>query len=484
MIKRMLCLALSVLMLIPLASCKEKENNTQSDETSVSTEEKIGRAGVKDSLPEDLDLGKMTLNIMYRNTDRCRNYEAEGDIALDTVSAAVYVRNTTVEERLKVKLNYIAIEGSTWQESMMYLKTYLLSASSDIDYMLTTGNTTIQSGLTPYFTDLADAKYLDYSQPWWNNAAMEELSIDGKSIRYLVGDIAPTALLNTGVVFVNKTMYQNTFGNVDELCTLVNEHKWTFEKFSQMIKETGESYDGSDKWGFLVQDTAFVNILTYSNDINYYTRGTDGTPTLSIYSDRSQSLFESIYALYWNNTGVRHNPTFSDTNNTIGPDFANGKSMFYGSVLDAAFRDYMKNMSDTYGILPVPLADDLQEEYVSLTNNNATRVMIPLSCIHLDEACASIEALAAESYRHVTEEVYDVALKVKYSSDDKWSQIIDIINETSKMNFIYEHSSQLNKVGVLMATCVMNENSNFSSEHEKLIGLANGSMERLKLMYQ
>ena len=482
--KKILCLLLSVLMLIMAIGCKRQEQEPETEISSVSTEADLGRAGVKDSLPDDLNFNQLQLNIMYRNTDRCHAYEAEGDSALDSVSSAVFARNISVEERLNTDLNYIKMDGATWQETMMFLKTYLLSASNEIDFVYSTGNTTIQSGLTVYFQDMSNAKYLDYTKPWWNNAAMEELSIDGNSKRYLVGDIVPTALLNTGAVFVNKNLYASTFGNVDELCDLVNDRKWTLEKFCKIVKETRDSYDGSDKWGFLVQDTAFINILNYSNNISFYTRGEDGIPVLNVYSERSQMLFENIYSFYWENTGVRQNTSFSDENNNIGSDFANGKSMFYGSVLDAAFRDYMRNMSDTYGVLPIPLVDEVQEEYVSLTNNNATRVMVPLSCIHMDEVSAAIEALCAESYRHVTEEVYDIALKIKYSSDDKWSQIIDIINKTSKMNFIYEHSSQLNKIGVLIATCVKNENYSFSSEHDKLISAANGGMEKLKLMYQ
>ncbi|MBR4013196.1 MAG: hypothetical protein IKJ00_02775, partial [Clostridia bacterium] len=67
--KKYLCLLLSVLMLILAIGCKRQEQEPETEISSVSTEADLGRAGVKDSLPDDLNFNQLQLNIMYRNTD-------------------------------------------------------------------------------------------------------------------------------------------------------------------------------------------------------------------------------------------------------------------------------------------------------------------------------------------------------------------------------------------------------------------------------
>ena len=48
---------------------------------------------------------------------------------------------------------------------------------------------------------------------------------------------------------------------------------------------------------------------------------------------------------------------------------------------------------------------------------------------------AVLEALASESSKLITPAVFEVALKVKYSSDDKMAQMYDIIRASMTYDF-------------------------------------------------
>ena len=54
------------------------------------------------------------------------------------------------------------------------------------------------------FANLVDAPYLDYSQPWWNDKYMSDISV-GESERYLLqGDISVFSLHNLSAMFYNN----------------------------------------------------------------------------------------------------------------------------------------------------------------------------------------------------------------------------------------------------------------------------------------
>ena len=80
-------------------------NLTAAEETEPS------RENTPDNLPDDLDFGGATVNIIYMGSEDSTHYDALGEASGDIVYDAVYNRNISVEERLNVKLNWIAGSG-------------------------------------------------------------------------------------------------------------------------------------------------------------------------------------------------------------------------------------------------------------------------------------------------------------------------------------------------------------------------------------
>ncbi|MBR2459807.1 MAG: hypothetical protein IKB34_01050, partial [Clostridia bacterium] len=82
--------------------------------------------------------------------------------------------------------------------------------------------------------------------------------------------------------------------------------------------------------------------------------------------------------------------------------------------------------------------------------------------------CAVLEAMAIESYRSVTENFYDLALKSSYTRDDIASDMIDIIVGSAFKNVVYEYSTSLNNVGHIFSNIMQAQSYNFASRYESI----------------
>ena len=108
--------------------------------------------------------------------------------------------------------------------------------------------------------------------------------------------------------------------------------------------------------------------------------------------------------------------------------------------------------------------------------NGTVATCIPVSCdidYANEEVSAVVEALASESYRHVSVAFYEAALKSAYNRDDLSAQMIDIITgqhdtvkSTLTKNFIYEYGSSLGGMGSIFSSIMQNKSTNFASEYD------------------
>jgi len=172
-----------------------------------------GRAGAKDNIPDDFTMNGKTVGI-YSRGDNMRLYDIDGggEETGDMVYDAVYRRTRSVEDRLDVKFNIMCIDGK-WADFGNGMEQNILAGDDTWQIIFTTGNAAIQSSRDYLFQDLSGNKYIDIEQPWWSAEAIKEISLDGKQIKYLVGDIALYNYLKAGALYFNKNLYKDVYGS-------------------------------------------------------------------------------------------------------------------------------------------------------------------------------------------------------------------------------------------------------------------------------
>ena len=113
--------------------------------------------------------------------------------------------------------------------------------------------------------------------------------------------------------------------------------------------------------------------------------------------------------------------------------FFNGNSIFHlDRVLIVAGQDNTETgkVEFKYGIVPVPKYDLSQETYKTNLGNSFSLYAINSNSKKAHVAATTLEAMASENYRSVTPAVFEVAMKVRYSSDAQSSRMYDILRST------------------------------------------------------
>lgn len=483
---RIAALLLALLMAgSSLLSCggnepEETDGGTGAD-TAAETEpaETDPRRDAKDGLPEGLQFGGRSFNIYCGILEENELYFAgTGETNGEIVNDAVYARNMAVEERLDIELNTLGFED-TFQTIGQSVTTLVMAGDTSFDLFLGQQAGVTQIITTNCFVNAYDLEYIDFAQPWWNNNYMDELAL-GADYRFLLaGDYFVSALTKERVIFFNKDVYNEFYGDPNGLYQEVLDGDWTIDRKIELIEgafvdlnNDGIS-DVNDRLGFAANQTqASVDAYVYGSDIVFTTRDEDGFVQLNMVSDDAVSLLEKLNTMFYTQ-GTCHK-----TNGAHLAAFIEGRVLFLGNGMFNLIND-LRDMEQDYGFLPHPKFDAEQEEYRSLVHDTALLGGVSVASQNLDMAGAVLEVLGVESYRTVIPAWYETALKVKYTRDDISSQIIDLINDTATTNFIYAYNYALSNLGNIYRNLVTAASSDYVSSVEKVVSAAQTKLDEL-----
>ena len=444
--------AFSILLLIAilatnLISCGEEQDIVTNDDsdTTVSTDSSTETENrVSDDLPDGLDFGGEEVTFLYRAEVSSEFYAdtANGDIVND----ALYNSIRSVEERLNVDIVAALREGhytSVRDEYMNHISSTIMAGDDAYDFVdLMIGNSPVmmQEGI---FVDLLENKYIDVDKPYYLAKLVDTVAIDDK-LYFISGDASLGYMKCAFCMYFNKRLVDEY--QIEDLYTLVDEGKWTLDKLreistiaSQDVNNDGK-YDYDDKLGFVVHDWNHPKGFWFSTDMFFYSKNDDGSFTYDFGDERDVDICNSLYQLIYNTPGsffpgignavVEQQAEY----NQLASKFASGDILIMTAELDDAVAQ-LRDMKDSYGILPYPKYDEAQENYISGSRNTHNAFSMPITCGDQDMAGAVLEALSASNYNTVLPAYFEIALKTKYAHDDDSARMYDLIRETMILDF-------------------------------------------------
>lgn len=491
-----LCFAMILPMLVSCAETKgpasniNKPNNDYYDDSS--------REKTKGNLPDDIDLDGETVYFFYFAP---LELDVEGeDEETDIVYTAIYERNLMVEAWLDMELSFEPTETEYWSDASKEITDKIYMNDGTMDVVIGASNTIIQNKLYFQFEDLNNTLYLELDQPWWNMNAIQEVSIDSRIFQFLCGDILLSSITNCGAIFYNKKLYNelNPDKGPDYLYTMVQDKQWTMDQFHYITNKSYVDRDGdnerSDNDIYAYQLFRYAEPIHYfanSAGVEYYKRNKAGFPEITINQPKAAEFTEKLYKLLYENKGANlYYPNQIGKESEHPHDFADGRILFNLTTLGAALGEFMRAMDDDYGIIPYPLWDEEQEDYITMIANGAAFVCVPITVTaggfdRLDNiVSATLEAMAIEAYRSVTETFYELALKGAYTRDDVAADMIDMIVTNSTKNFLYEYGSSLNGIGSIFSSLMSEQSTDFSSKYASIGGAAAESLGKLITDYK
>lgn len=460
---KILALILACLLLITMFVACGGETETESKDVGKETnapsvtpggETETDPRNVADDVPDDLRFDGETVTFFTRNDLEHWKYEMDVDeIMNDTLYDAIYYRNKTVEEQLGITITTLQQPGnyanrSTWNDT---LRTAVNTQTGDFDAAAIYLSQGSPLALENMYYNVIDFPHINLEKPWWNQNIQDELTLFG-TLYYLAGDIAVTEMTETFTLMYNKNLYDKYFGNTGvSLYDVVEDKKWTIDYMYSLVENVHEDLNGDG----LVSDGDIVGFAAYDpaqqdsfNDgwiaacgINITTM-VYGVPELSFYSERTVRAYETLKGLL---------VTCPGTLAMAGPQvtlFQDGMLLFARGNLNSGAG--LREMKDAYGMLPLPMLEENQEGGYATTVGNVASLITILSSVpdnRKELVGATLELMAAESYRQVTPAYFEIALKTKYSESPEDAEMYDLILKTVRFSFGYCYSTESIKGG-------------------------------------
>jgi len=267
-----------------------------------------------------------------------------------------------------------------------------------------------------------------------------------------------TNLAQTCIMYFNKDMYTDLYGDADEVYTMVLDGKFTIDKLHELVQGAYKDANGDgakntgDQYGLLWSSTANEELAGWVAclDLDLYTRNEDGTLTITMDNERTITAIEKVYALMNQNEGSRFGTgAIADE----AKPFSEGAGLFLAARMINATTETMRNMEQEYGLIPMPKLDEAQDKYYAGVHDSGTVLCVPKSTADskMEAIGATLEALCGEAHRTYMDAFLETAMKMKYSRDALSGQCIDLIMEGLTKNILMEYTSYCNSI---VGTCI------------------------------
>ncbi len=435
--KKLLTLLLvMVLLLCVLAACVESE--TDEDRTSA---EESTESQYLDAVPESLDYGNEEIVILSRALQGWTQDEVSvPELNSEPVNDAIYNRNLTVEDRLGVKINSVTNTDPDQSLVVIEARDAVLAGSDEYDLVAAACYLMLYTTLEGIWRDLTDLEYLDLSKEYWTQDYNDVISYNGKQ-HTATGAIALSTYRFAFVTMFNKTSFDER--SVPYLYETVNNGEWTLDYQAALSEEFYRDLNGNSKqdaddfYGLLTASYISVDPYWASCDIPLVEKNADGEYEYVLDIGKLSDATDKILRLLYESGSYIFPSTATDSEqDDIRIAFANGHGAMATTRLVAVEQADVRNMTDPYGIVPMPKYDTAQKEYGTLQHDQFTVYAIPMTVkdSRFQMLGAVLEVMASESARTVKPAYYEIALKYKYMSDPVAWDMLDLIFATVKID--------------------------------------------------
>ncbi len=428
--KRVISLAILFSMLVSMSACGSSEATEETTaSTTASGETTTVAVETEPALPTK-DFGGREFNIISfsaKSDSYIDREEQNGDVLND----AIFERNRKIEEDYNIKIVSTVFEQNVTNGAEA-VKTSVASNDNSVDLALNNCAQSSQLMLGGYLTELGSVPYVDLSKPWWDKAAVRDLSVGGKSY-FAANSLCIFADNLTSVMFFNKDLVEDF--KLGDLYELVRDDKWTYPTMYEMSKQVSSDLDGNnvmddhDRYGILTAAALMTDGIANGGEL-IFKKNADDYPELSIGSQKSEELAEFFYNLVADTENVlvcnRYTGQYADAwYDLLYPAFMEGRGLF--CVGYSQYINYFREMQSDYGVLPRPKFSEEQEQYYSQVNYYwADMINVPVSVADLECCGLILEALASESLETVTPANYEVAMVSKQLRDEESKEMLEI----------------------------------------------------------
>lgn len=198
----------------------------------------------------------------------------KGEVLNDTVCE----RNNKVSDDCGVIINQVLSRDVTGE-----VKNSVQAGSCDYDAIITNSEMNVDLVAASCLYDMKEMPEIDFTNPWWNSAANDNLSLFGKQF-YAISDMNIMAFDATWITMANITVLDYLGIKIDDIYETVRQGVWTLDKYKEVSDMNchdvnNNKTDYEDLYGTLMQGHGADGFLIGCG-IKFIDRQEDGLITL------------------------------------------------------------------------------------------------------------------------------------------------------------------------------------------------------------
>ena len=379
------------------------------------------------------------------NFDQLWDMYIHMDVAEQTgevLNDAVYNRNRKVEEELNCKIVEKAMTntGNVLTDLTDHAKNTIMAGSDEYEVMQLPVNQDISLVTSGYLMDLMSIEGLQLQETWWDQDIIDATTLNGK-LYFASGAANLMAFDSKWCLFYNESMMADY--DLEKPYDLVREGKWTIDKLTEYCAAVANlnddtsftwNKDGSCVWGI----SAHVNCpekFYFASGIRATETQPDGSISYIMESDRFYSVIDKLATLLNGSTGMTLYASTADFDADAGGYvyvFTTRRSMFMTGEIKAA--QLMRDMEDTFGILPYPKYDEAQEEYQTTLVSQLMYLTVPTTNTNLDLTATVSEVMAHDSYENVIPVYYSSVVEHKGLRNEESVEMLEIAMQNTHID--------------------------------------------------
>ncbi|MCL2099378.1 MAG: hypothetical protein FWH24_02950 [Oscillospiraceae bacterium] len=353
---------------------------------------------------------------------------ASEELIGEVVNDAIFNRNKKIESALNIVINvFVHAPGSiieTYHAVARDVKAGDRSFDIAIPHIIQNVDAMAAEGLLADWNHIAS---VDFTQPWWNKAAMDSFSMAKRNF-FAVSEFNFGNYGNTYAMFFNKDFLQEY--NLENPYDLVREKKWTVDKILEMTKDIYQDLNGNgtvdpeDLFGYSGSNTGVLLGFMYASEIVLFKTDDEGVPYIAFINEKTNNLINKITGLYYEDN---RSYIYGNTEINIFKAMEENRMFLQADKISEIIK--LRGAEIDFGILPYPLYDENQERYRTYVDAWGGVLCIPSNIYddELDKIGVIVDALSYETMVNLKPAYYEIALKGKYARDEESGEMLDIL---------------------------------------------------------
>lgn len=419
--KKTVASLLLITILTMAFSCAEQVEPVVVETTSAEEE-----TTAESSVPA-ADFGGETITILAMNNSSTNfpylEILAESENG-ETINDAVYKRNIYLEDKFKIEIEAMQIKPAG-NYGFEVLQKDTISGDNTFDIGLVASLHAFRAMLNGYLTQMDNLPYVDKNSIGWCSYFNDVTSIEGHNY-FLAGDMNIGLFAGSGMLYFNKTVAEQY--KLENMYELVEEGKFTIDKFAELCKQVTTDIDGdseygdNDRVGYRGNAYAFQMFLGGFKE-TLVKKDENDIPCLNISEGIIDRIVKSI-------DNLNYKPYILQANleKVSIPDFKADLSLFLTNP--AYSLSMLRDMESDFGLLPMPKYDEQQDSYYSQIHtswSSATVIPITLPEEEHEKIGMILQEMAYISNKYIRPAFYETMLLGKLTRDNESEKMLDYI---------------------------------------------------------